>query len=246
MDAAPRFLFDTCFDPEQPKAVERRPEPAPEPEPEAPSFSEAELQAARQEGFAQGQDSGRQEALAGLEQAAAAALKDVAQQGSTLLDEQRAGAEMQRLDALSLSIKAVETLFPTLLGTAGQAEVEAAIRETLGGLDSEPRVVIRAAEPVAETLGERLTALAAESGYEGRLVLIPDTEMTQGAVRVEWASGGAERDCAELWQALRARIEAHFGAPITDQEPITDHDRHDGESGTDAEPDMAPADPAPA
>lgn len=215
MSAVRKFLFDTSFDPGQPEAVAAAgagPEESVEAAPPPPSFSEAELEAAREVAFAAGREAGTSEALGGLEQRTATALESAIAQIETLLSDQAAAAETRRAVAMRLSIKAVETLFPTLVQSSALAEIEAAIGSALTKLEDEPRVVIRVADEAAEPLRERLAALGAEARFDGQLVLLPDDALGPGAVRVEWASGGAERDSHRLWQELRATIEGHLAS----------------------------------
>ena len=211
MSAVRKFLFDTSFDPglSETAAGERADLPL-EKAPPPPSFSEAELEAAREEAFAAGREAGAAEALGGLEQRIATALESATAQIETLLADQAAAAETRRAVAMRLSIKAIETLFPTLLQSTALAEIEAAIGSALTKLEDEPRVVIRVADEAAEPLRERLAGLGAEARFGGQLVLLPDGALGPGAARVEWASGGAERDSNRLWQELRAVIEAHL------------------------------------
>ncbi|MEQ9056404.1 MAG: hypothetical protein RLO38_17050, partial [Roseovarius confluentis] len=83
MSAVEKFLFNYDFD----RPPTQRPEEedisddenAPEPEPEiiVPTFSEEEVAAARNEGFAAGKEEGVRETLAGAEQMTATALETI-------------------------------------------------------------------------------------------------------------------------------------------------------------------------
>ena len=91
MAGYPKFLFETSFDPEQEKAA-REAEPAAEraaaeAEPPPPTYSEAELEAARAEGMAAGREAGQQEALQSCEQRAGELLAGVTQQLDQLVAE---------------------------------------------------------------------------------------------------------------------------------------------------------------
>ena len=211
MSAIRKFLFDTSFDPDNPGPATAAPAAEPvEEEPPAPTFGEAELEAARQEAFNAGRENGVAESLAGLEQQIASALQSALADIRTLLADQAAAAETRRAVAMRLSLKAIETLFPTLSQSTTMDEVESAIGSILRQVEDEPRVVIRVAETLAEPLSERLSAISTDAGFQGQLVLLPDGTLAPGAVRVEWASGGAERDNVQLWQDLRATVEAHL------------------------------------
>ena len=211
MTAVRKFLFDNSFDARspEPETADCGPE-APMPEPLEPTFSEAELEAARQEGFAAGRQAGAGETMAGLEQQISTALASANSQIEMLLSDHAAAAETRRAVAMRLALKAVETLFSSLVGSTRLAEIEGAIDGVLRQLEDEPRVVIRVADDLAETLRERLEAIAIGADFRGQLVLMPDAALGPGDARVEWASGGAERDTAQLWLDLRATVEAHL------------------------------------
>ncbi len=237
MTAIRKFLFDTSFDvyrPAAPVEVEEEPEV---PEPEEPSFSEAELDAARREAFEAGQNEGRSEALQGIEQGLASSLQSAQQQLDALFQQLQGDKETRRAEAMELALEALGSLFPCLQKNFGFAEIETAIAESLRRLEAEPRVVIRAADEVIDPLRERLDDLAAGSAFEGKLVLVPDGALDQGAVRIEWASGGAELDSAQVWQELQTLIDERAAA--------LRQSRGDAPAG-DKGPSPDPADQAPA
>ena len=212
MTAIRKFLFDTSFDPSRPPippVVEEEPEPA---QPEEPSYSLEELEAARREAFEAGRSEGQGEAMSGIEQGLANALQGACAQLDSLIEQQRAATETRRAEAMEVALEALGTLFPCLQQNFGFAEIEAAIGEALRRLESEPRVVIRAADAMIDPLREKLTALGESNGFEGKLVLLPDGALAEGSVRIEWASGGAEYDSARVWQELQTLIDERVAA----------------------------------
>lgn len=220
MTAIRKFLFDTSFDlyrPPMPAEVEEEPEP----EPEEPSFSAEELEATRREAFEAGRAEGNGEAMAGIEQNLSTSLEAVRAQLDALIAHQRQGAETRRAEAMEVALEALGTLFPCLQKNFGFAEIEAAIGEALRRLEVEPRVVIRVTDEMIDPLRERLPDLAEGNGFDGKLVLVPDGELNQGSVRIEWASGGAECDSARVWQELQTLIDERVTALRKDRSTST-------------------------
>lgn len=219
-----KFLFDTSFDPEVRRAEPRAPEPAPEPEvPPPPSFSEEELQAAREAAFREGWEQGREQALAEARGAAEAA----GAQALTLLAE-RLKQALQRLDAqreaatvevLGSAMAVLRKLFPLLGERHGLAEIEGLVRGCLERLHEEPRVVVRAPDALLDELRRRMDALKLEAAYEGRVVLLADEELGPSDARIEWADGGAERNGRRLWAEIEEILSHAVTAGAAAAEP---------------------------
>ncbi len=237
MSSIKKFLFDTSFD------AGRRPEPEPEPEtppePPPPTFSEAELAAARNEAFAQGKQEGLAEAAAGLEQAIADGVAALATQVDSLIGAQTEHEARQQSQAIETAVQVVRKLFPRIAEARALPEIEAVIAECLGHLSDEPRVVVRIADPLIDPLRERLSSLAARSGFEGKVVLISDDTLEASSVRVEWAAGGAERDTAQIWQEIEEVIARRLGGDRRADETPENHT--DAAAATDRRPPVSTA-----
>jgi flagellar assembly protein FliH len=114
-----------------------------------------------------------------------------------------AGIERQ---AAELSMLALRKLFPVLLQRAEGQELEAVFSEVFDQAIEEPRIVVRAAPGMIEALEEKLQALAARSGFEGKLSLIGDPRLAETDCRVEWSEGGVERDPQRSLKAIEAAV----------------------------------------
>ena len=86
----------------------------------------------------------------------------------------------------------------------------------------EPRLVVRAAESVVQLLDQRVDQLVAQSGFGGKMVLVPDDTMAPTDCRIDWADGSAERNQAALEQEVDQAVEryvaglqAQLGEPQT-------------------------------
>lgn len=210
-----RFLFDTSFDPDEPDPAEDAvPEPVeePAPEPPPPAYSEAELEAAREEAFAAGAEAGMAEARTAIERDLAAALQVVGLQFAELVEVRRAADAELAGQAAELALAMVRKMLPDLMGRAGGAEIEALVRGCLADVMEEPRIVIRVADGLLDPMRERLTAVAREHGYEGAVVMVAEPALGPGDVKVEWADGGAERLSKHLWAEIEAAV-ARLRAP---------------------------------
>lgn len=202
-----KFLFDTSFDPEVRRPEPRRPEPAPEPEaPPPPSFSEQELEAAREAAFREGLEQGREQALAEAREAAEAAgaraLTLLAERLKQALEQLDAQREAATVEVLGSAMAVLRKLFPLLGERHGLTEIEGLVRGCLERLHEEPRVVVRAPDALLDALRGRMDELKLEAAYEGRVVLLADDGLGPADARIEWADGGAERDGRRLWAEI--------------------------------------------
>ena len=204
MGVAKKFLFDLDFD-----RVEAREEPkveAPPPPPPEPTFSRAELEAAREAGLAEGRAAGLGEANAAINARIAAALEAIGRgiaASFVARDAIIAETHGQAIAALRLiTQKAV----PALAAKGALTEIEAVAGKCLRDAMDEPRVVLRVGNDMYEPVRAQLDALIAASGYPGRVVLLADEGLSGSDARVEWADGGVERRLAEQLHEIDAAI----------------------------------------
>ena len=219
MAAVEKFLFHTDFDePPVPVAALDEEEDLPPP----PTFSEEELEAARQEALAIGQTQGRDHALHGIEQSSLLVLQTLSSQIAEIgeqIEEHRRQAE---IGGLKGALAIIRKMFPALARREELAEIEAVIIECLQRLSREPRVVVRMSAEMLDCLQPRIDAIATDTGFEGRLVLLSGDEFGPSDVKVEWADGGAERDTEGLWQEIETLLHHVTAAPETESQVPSD------------------------
>ncbi|MCI0492762.1 MAG: hypothetical protein L0Z07_07480 [Planctomycetes bacterium] len=209
MNAPRKFLFDRTFEsaatPEAAKRVETKPV--------AKTYTEEELNQAREDGLAAGRQAGQKAAEDSLERQVAQALTSMTQQVAELSRAHAEDVERRSREAIETALTIVRKLFPRLAQDHGMAEIEAVVGESMTRLRDEPRVVVRVADSLLDAVNERVSELAAKAGFEGKIVLIAQDDLQAGDVRVEWADGGAERDSNTLWQQIDAIVERVMGIP---------------------------------
>jgi flagellar assembly protein FliH len=235
MTVAKKFLFETSFD--EPAPVREKvsaaphvsnPAPAaiPEPiiEPKAPTFSEAELAAAceqaRKQGDQEGHKRGMLEGQQRLEAQIAAALSTISAQ-LTLAVRAATEAPVEITQAATdLALAILRKMHPALSAKRGLDEVEGVLADCLEQLKNEPRLVAYVPNQLLDPLNERVSAISAARGFEGRVVLIGDPNLADSDCRIEWADGGLERDTRRLWSDIEAALDRclvqHNGANGTE------------------------------
>jgi flagellar assembly protein FliH len=207
MKPASKFLFDTSFDFDAPAApVEAVPVPPEPPAAPPPAYGEAELAAARQEGYAKGRAEGEAAAHATAERAAATALAAIAQALPLLAEQIDAGVTAAARLMLEITLAGLRRVMPELGRRGGLVEIESLLQQTIVHLREESRVAVRLNESQLDKLRDRLDAVAQAAGFEGRFVLLADEEIAPGDCRIEWADGGVERVAARVWSDIEATV----------------------------------------
>jgi flagellar assembly protein FliH len=226
MIVAKKFLFENDFDEPMPvkdKAaaaqVQNKPAPVsvPEPviEPPAPTFSEEDLAAACEQARKQGEQAGHQRGLVEgqqrLEAQMAAALSTISAQ-LTLAVRAATEAPVEITQAATeLAMAILRKMHPALSAKRGLDEVEGVLAGCLDQLRNEPRLVAYVPNQLLDPLNERVAAISAARGFEGRVVLIGDPELADSDCRIEWADGGLERDTRRLWSDIEAALDRCLG-----------------------------------
>ena len=225
MSTIRKFLFDESFDPDD---IRRRkdaelvrqaaeaaaaeaatvvtPEPVVPEEPPEPTFSEAELEAARKAARAEGEAAGQQKAQQAVEAKLATAVAQIQPELSRLVEEQKLSDAALTEHAAQVGITVCRQLFPDLARKRGMAEVEAVIKDCLTDMIDEPRLVIRVNDDLLDAMRGRLSALSSETGFGGAVVLMADPNLGPSDCRVDWADGGAERVADQLWTQVDRAI----------------------------------------
>jgi flagellar assembly protein FliH len=85
-----------------------------------------------------------------------------------------------------------------LIAAEPLGEITALVSECFSHLVSTPHLVVRINEAHYEIARERIDRLAKQSGFEGRLVILAEPEITAGDCRIEWADGGVVLERAAI------------------------------------------------
>ena len=224
MAAVKKFGFDQVFDAPRESAPRKEKKETPPPE---PTFSEADLAVAGERGFSEGREAGRAEALASIENAAAAALAQINQALAALGPVVGDTAERCRQDAIGIARAVTRKLIEPSARSSALTTVEGVIAEVLPRIIDEPRVVIRVSDELLDPLQQRLSAITANCGFPGSLILLAEGDLPRPDCRIEWADGGADYDSERLWKEIDGIIEryrAEIGAGGTGAERTPDGD----------------------
>ncbi len=205
MTGAVKFTFDQDF--EEPSKGQ-----AARLEKEACKHTDADLEAATRQAFAEGHAAGAAEAHADVETAIAKALAAAADALAGLSQAQQIAVEGLRHEAVELACVVARKLAPALISRWPLEEIEALVGECLATLHEEPRIVLRVNEVLLEGIKDRLDGLSQRVGFAGQIVLLPDDAIAPEGCRVEWADGGADWDPAQLAASIEEKVARHVQA----------------------------------
>lgn len=212
MATATKYLFEVSFDQNEEKLAAQ---------PAVETFARADLDAAREAGFAAGREDALAEANAAIAAKSAAALETLAAKLPALFAAEDAHARETEREAIAALRAIVGKVLPACAARAPLAEIEGLASRCLAEAIDEPRIVLRVGPAVYDAVRERIDAMAAASGYGGRIVLIAEDSLAPGDARIEWADGGAERRLADQMNEIDATLAriADPPAPSTPASP---------------------------
>jgi flagellar assembly protein FliH len=182
------------------------PPPPPEPEVIEPTFSAAELEAARDEGF----ESGRAAALAEAAAADHAAIREaVARIAEHLHDARDAAADVATRCAEAVARVLLDSLsvaLPALCARHGDAELAAVMATLLPALAQEPAITVRVHPHHAAALGHEIERL--DPDVAARCRVVGAAAMAPGDLQVAWRNGNATREVSKLWDQVAEALGA--------------------------------------
>ena len=76
-----------------------------------------------------------------------------------------------------------------------------------------PHLVVRINDQLYEAARDKIERLAAQSGFEGRLVILAEPGIATGDCRIEWADGGVVLERAAIEAKIRRTCRALHGVP---------------------------------
>lgn len=235
-----RFLFDQSFDTTPDEA--RKPAPEDEPPPE-PTFSEAELNAAREDAFAQGHAAGTKEAVSRFDADLSALVSAIGDRLPAVAAAQTAANDRLLRDGARVSVEVVRKLMPAYAERHGTDEIERLVAQCLETLIDEPRIAVRVAPANVAAITERLEKARTTGQFDGRFVIEADDASGPTDCSVGWQGGGLQRDDGDIWRQIDeavGRFLAEQGEPATGNGEATgsDGDVGGGNGSTNAATDI--------
>ncbi|MBR0873188.1 flagellar assembly protein FliH [Bradyrhizobium tropiciagri] len=197
MAAPAKFMFDTDF-----SAPDRTRERAATPAEVAQKIADAEARAYRA-----GYDAALREAKVESDRRGAQALEEI---GTSIrgIAARFAGIETRmETEAVEVAVAVARKLCTELIAREPLGEVTALVSDCFSHLVATPHLVVRINDALYEAAHQSIERMAAQSGFEGRLVILAEPTIATGDCRIEWADGGVVLERA----AIEAKINELVG-----------------------------------
>ena len=200
MAAPAKFLFDTDFS--APDRMRERPATAAE---VAQKIAAAEARAYRD-----GYDAALREAKVESDRRAALALETIGVAIKGIAARYSTIESRMETEAVDVALAVARKLAGELIAREPLGEVTSLVADCFAQLVSTPHLVVRINDSLYEAAHARIEALAKQSGFAGRLVILAEPDIATGDCRIEWADGGVVLERA----AIEAKINELVGRYI--------------------------------
>jgi len=93
-------------------------------------------------------------------------------------------------EAVEVAVAVARKLCSELVLREPLGEIMALVSDCFSHLVATPHLVVRINDQLYEAAREKIERQAAQSGFEGRLVILAEPGIATGDCRIEWADGG--------------------------------------------------------
>jgi flagellar assembly protein FliH len=155
----------------------------------AQKIAEAEARGART-GYA----AGKADAAAETVRRNAMAMEDIARTLGGIAAQLTQAETRIETEAVDIAVAVARKLCAELTSREPLVELTALVSDCLRHLVSTPHLVVRVNDALYDDARVRIEAMAKQSGFEGRLVILSDPDIAHGDCKLEWADGGVTSD----------------------------------------------------
>jgi flagellar assembly protein FliH len=215
MSAPAKFMFDIDFN--APKVANTVP------------LAEHEIKVGEAEtrGYRNGFSAGQHEAANETARRLAIAMEEIAR-SLDLLSRGLSGIERRvEAEAVEVAVATGRKLAGALVAREPFAEIEALATGCFRELVTTPHVVVRLNDALYDEAQTRLSEIARQCGFDGRLLVLAEPDIAIGDCRIEWADGGMTREQAAadalIEETVRRFLEA-LRTPTNTELKGSDHE----------------------
>jgi flagellar assembly protein FliH len=166
------------------------------------AVSEADMAAARNEGFRAGLAEGRVQVLGEMEASTNAMAASLTHSLEILLTEMDQRAAILEDAAAGVAVTLARKIAGEALAERPLAGIESAARDCLVQARGAPHLAVRVHDTMVEQVDKLLARLTREAGFAGRIVVLGEPDVRPGDARIEWADGGILVDRAALDRSI--------------------------------------------
>jgi len=189
--------------------------------------------------FEEGQAAGRAEAMQQLEAETLQQVNAVLDASKKILGAVERECSQTRRNAIKIAQAAADLLAGELISRHPELNAEALFRDALEYAGDAPHIAITVNDAHAERVQAIVTKLAAERGFDGKIVVLGDPETAVGDCSLQWADGGVALETDKLRKAIAHLVRNHLGR-IAGSEPPGDQQQAERQAENQIETEPAP------
>lgn len=174
--------------------------------PPPPTFSEAQLEAARKAAFEQGRQQGIQESLQSREEKLSGLIASIAGDTQKLFIAESERETLYETEAVKLSLAVFENLFPLYTAQHGFDELKTVLTDILHRQEGQAEILIETAPSQKEGVEEHIAKLPPFSG-KTMFKVAANESLQEGSCKLSWTQGGALYNSKALAEEIRGILE---------------------------------------
>jgi flagellar assembly protein FliH len=163
---------------------------------------------------------GERSVTARAEQAAAAALAEIAAAVRAAMPALAKVAHDHRVSTAELSLACGRTIAGAALEQFPDAPVTAALKALAREVEAEPRLVVRARADLVDRMQAALNATAESCGFAGQILVRSDPALPAAAFTLEWSDGRAAFDPVDAAARVEDALNNALAAEGLHAEPL--------------------------
>ena len=219
-----KYLFNTMFDEGSEIALKKQNEALLREQEnnlldDPPTFSEADLNSAKEIALKQGIQEGKAEIMAGIEREISTTLDTIALKIDILINGHKKWSDSINQETIKFAHAIMKKLAPQLAQGSELSEIENAIKNALSFLNKQPKVTVQISNKFIEPIQEKILLMTSRAGFDGELILIADPDMATGDCKLNWDSGEMEKSISNTWKQIDSIIERVI---INTETPVPD------------------------
>ena len=220
-----KYLFNTMFDEDETKNTKDNKKDLLKQEEklsveDAPTFSEEDLNVAKQIALKQGIQEGKAEVMNGIEREITSSLDTISLKLESLMQVHKKWTEAMNKDTLRLAHAIMKKLAPQLTRNGELNEVERTIAHAFEFINDQPKVLIQISQHLKNPIQEKIDLITSRAHFDGQVILIVNNELVGDDCRIKWDSGEMERSMSTTWD----QIDKIVDRVITETEALSTKD----------------------
>jgi len=188
MAAPAKFMFDMDF-----SAPDRTRE-----RPATPAEIAQRIAAAEARAYRDGYEAAQHEARVESDRRAVLALEEIGLAIKGIASRFSGIEARMETEAVDVAVAVARKLCNELIAAEPLGEITGLVSDCFSHLVSTPHLVVRINDSLYDAARAKIERQAAQSGFEGRLVILAEPGIATGDCRIEWADGGVVLERAAI------------------------------------------------